>query len=271
VRVYYPEIMRLAPFRSPSWRWERATRLVKDRRYFCPWRDDEQTGAAVRYLRDLRRLPGERGLDKLARRHPEVHAARTLHDRADRLTTEVQGRLLARQPFGAIEQATGVRAEALRSYEALFFNVTDRLDVRDWVTAIAIGWRKFDPAKGRDKATVFRAYSYHGGPLVLGAVKPYLLGDELRQEPALDTSAPEGERDLSIRLAIEIDTAPWTAAADVKFFRLHAVLLEHERARGERRPRGLIQTVRQRLTDFADARRDSPGQDSDGSGTRQPA
>jgi hypothetical protein len=218
--------MDVSPCRSLSWRWERATRLVEDRRYFCSWRDDDWTGAAVRYLRDLRRLPGERGLDELARRHPEVHAARTLHDRADRLTTEVQGRLLARQPFEAIEQATGVRAEALRSYEALFFNVTDRLDVRDWVTAIAIGWRKFDPRKGRDRATVLKGYAFHGGPHLLDAVLPYLLGTRMDEEPAADPASPGGRRDRAIRLCVELDTMPWTEEAAWRLHKAHLMLLD---------------------------------------------
>src|SRR5262245_13334587 len=108
VKCHHPDVRRCSPCRPLAWRWERALRLVEDRRYFCPWRDDEWTGAAVRYLRDLRRLPGGRGLDRLARRHPDVHAARQLHEHGGRSALEVRGRLLARQGFGEIERATGL-------------------------------------------------------------------------------------------------------------------------------------------------------------------
>src|SRR5262249_59847641 len=96
-------------------------------------------------LRDLRRVSDEPGLERLARRHPDVHAARQLHEHGGRSALEVQCRLLARQTFDEIERATGVQAEGLRGYEGLYFNVTDRLDAPDWITEFAIGWRAFDP------------------------------------------------------------------------------------------------------------------------------
>jgi hypothetical protein len=109
-------------------------------------------------------------------------------------------------------------------YEALFFNVTDRLHARDWITLQAVRWWEFDPATGRDPATVLRACAYHGGPLLLDAVLPYLLGGRMDVPPGLDLASPEGRLDRSLRLAVLLETAPWGANADRKLLRLHAGL-----------------------------------------------
>jgi hypothetical protein len=110
-------------------------------------------------------------------------------------------------------------------YEALFFNVTDRLDARDWITLQAVRWWEFNPAAGRDPATVLRAYAYHGGPLLLDAALPYLLGDRMDVPPGLDPTSPEGRLDRSLRLAVLLGTAPWGAKPDAKLLKLHAELL----------------------------------------------
>jgi hypothetical protein len=117
------------------------------------------------------------------------------------------------------------------TYEALFFNVSDRLGARDWITTWAIGWWAFDPAKGRDVATVLKGFAYHGGPIVLEAVLPYLLGGRMQAQPAADPTTPERRLDGSIRLAIDLEMLPWGAASSLKLFSMHADLLEEARKR----------------------------------------
>jgi hypothetical protein len=236
----YPQRQRHSPTRSVAWRWERAHDLVREGRYYSRHRDDAETGRAVHYLRALNRCRHGGDLERLQRFHPEVYAAHQLHDGGDR-TLEVQARLLTGQDLDGIVRITGVPIDALTAYEALFFNVRDRLHARDWIVAAAIGWWHFDPARGRDTRTVLRAFAYHGGPLVVDAVLPYLLGGRLRLPPSSDTSTPEGQLDRVIRAAIELETLPWGAKVDRRLMQINATLLEaKKRAAVERRNHSIV-------------------------------
>src|SRR5262245_46423013 len=139
----YPELQRRSPTRSPAWRWERAQALVRQGRYVSPRRDDAPTGRAVRYLRQLRRCRQGTQLRKLAVTYHDIHAARQLHERGGTAVVAVQARLLARQSFEEVARRTSVTVEAVKTYEALFFNVTDHLDAKDWVVVQAIRWWEF--------------------------------------------------------------------------------------------------------------------------------
>jgi hypothetical protein len=169
---------------------------------------------------------------------------------------QVQARLLARQTCDEIQGATKVSAAAIESYEALFFNVTDRLDAPDWICGNAIGWWRFDPLRGRDRPTIFRAYSYFGGPLVLNAIQAYLLGDQHNHAP--DICTPAGRLQRSIWRAVETDRLPWDAATAWKLCRLHAQVLERDRHHPQDRPQG-AGSVPERLAGFvAEILRDLP-------------
>jgi hypothetical protein len=225
----YPELQRRSPTRAPAWRWERAQALVREGRHVSRRKDDEETALAVCYLRARRRCRHDRGDEQLAYVFPDVHAARQLHERGGNTAVVVQARLLAQQSYEDVVRSTGVPLATLKVYEAIFFNVTDRLQARDWITIQAVRWWSFNPTTGRDPATVLRAYAYHGGAILLDAALPYLLGGRRQAGPGPDATTPEGRLDRSLRLAILIDTLPWGANADAKLLKLRAELLADAR------------------------------------------
>jgi hypothetical protein len=145
----------------------------------------------------------------MARDFPELHAARRLHEEDGPLRLEVEGRLLARQGPEEIAGLTRLPVEVVKTYELCFYNVTDRLTARDWIALRAIGWWSFDPAEGRDRATIFRAFSYWGGPLILEAVRPYLADEQGLERLLAQAEAEEAFRERSIRLAILCNLLPW--------------------------------------------------------------
>src|SRR5262249_51613606 len=177
-----PRLHRPAPSRSPAWGWERALNLVRTGRSFSR-RDDALTGLAAAYLRALSRRRHESGPRNLPPRYRDVHAARRLHEQGGRTAVEAQARLLAGQPTEEVARITDVPPAVVKMYEGLFYNVTDRLHARDWVPTRAVGWWRFDPARGRDAATVLRAYAYHGGLPLIDAALPYLLGRRMDAQP----------------------------------------------------------------------------------------
>jgi hypothetical protein len=231
----YPRLQSRSPYRSPAWRWERAWDLVQAGRHFSRRRDDELTRRAMAYLRDLRRCREDRRV-KRALTYPDVHAALRLHEQGGNTAVEVQARLLARQSFDEVARHTSVPVEAVKMYESLFFQVTDRLDARDWVTSQAVGWWEFNPATGRDPATVLRGFAYHGGPLLLDAALPYLLGDRLALQPGHDPTTAEGRLDRFLRLTVLLEMLPWGAQTDTKLFQMHAERLADARKAVSQRP-----------------------------------
>jgi hypothetical protein len=226
--VNHPELQRHSPRRPLAWRWQRARHLVENGRYVSRHRDDDQTGRAVRYLRALQRCQGERGQERLARSYPDVHAARLLHEEGGRTCLLVQARLLARQSPGAVAARTGVPADVVRAYEALFFNVLDRLGSRDWITSQAVRWWDFIPAQGRPAATVLKGFAYFGGPLLLDALLPYLVCEQHQNQDDADP-AHESPLERRIRLAIDLEMLPRCAEADQKLLKLHVEVLAASR------------------------------------------
>jgi hypothetical protein len=239
---YYPDRQRHSPTRSVAWRWYRAINLVKRGRHATRRRDDELTIQAVHYLRRVQRYLDDASRHaRLAAEHPSIYAAHQLHGDGDVKAVELEARLLAGQATDVIDSIVGVSRDVVETYEALFFNVRDRLHARDWITAAAVGWWPFDPARGRDARTVLRAFAYHGGPLILDAVLPYLLEGRLRLPPSSDTSTPEGQFDRVIRAAIELETLPWGAKVDQRLMQINATLLEaKKKASVERRNHSIV-------------------------------
>lgn len=222
---YYPDLEHFSPVRPLAWRWDRAARLVRCGSYFTRRRDDEQTGRAVHYLRALHRCRTDRQAKRLARRYPDVHAARQLHDHGGTTTLEVQSRVLAGQADDQIARATALPPEAVAAYESLFFHCRDRLDARGWIVTYAIKWLSFDPVKGRDFATVVKAFAYHGGPSLLDAIVPFIRGERSLDLPVADGLVQESETDRCIRLAIGVDMLPWDVNTARKLSRIRVELL----------------------------------------------
>ena len=63
------------------------------------------------------------------------------------------------------------------------------------------------------------------------AVRPYLLGSRMDEEPVCDPTSPEGRRDRAIRLCVEIDTMPWTEEAAWRLHKAHLILLADAKKR----------------------------------------
>ncbi len=135
----YADLQKYNVFRTPDWRYDRVCRLVD--RYPTPGRasrrDDRYVRAARVFLLQYRsRDEDARG--SLVFDNPGLYFAYTIQERAAGPDPEpaqfIQARLLARQTTAEIADCLGTLPETVEWYEALFFNVADRLDNRDWIT-----------------------------------------------------------------------------------------------------------------------------------------
>jgi hypothetical protein len=222
----YPQFQQHHPLRALDWRWRRALWLVACERYFSRRRDDEETGRAARYLRALARR--SRPASEAARRYPEIHAARRLHEGGSAVPLMIQAWLLARQPIDEVARRTGVPVAVVNAYQGLFFDVVDCLDARDWVLGHAIWMGAWGGKAFPDHGALLKCFAYFGGPLVLEAVLPYLVGGKDLFDPPLDLSTEEGRREQVVRLAVATQMLPQGAAIDKRLYQIREILRERE-------------------------------------------
>jgi len=125
------------PFRAPYWRFERVRQILEGAR-IRP-KDDPYVRRMVYFLRRWNAAQkNERAMGNVAKEFPEcVIAWRLGEARADPdkaiVALLIEARLLARVSFEEVARLNSTSAAAIGCYEAIYFNVTDRLDMRDWV------------------------------------------------------------------------------------------------------------------------------------------
>lgn len=135
----YADFQRFNFFRRPDWRWERVLRMVD--RHPTPGRasrrDDDFVRRARTFVLRWRSRNTEEEREELFWEEPGLYYAYELFERQTAQPEGalfLQARLLARQTFEQIAELLSTVPDTVRWYEALFFNVADRLQNRDWIT-----------------------------------------------------------------------------------------------------------------------------------------
>lgn len=153
------------PYRAPDWRFNRVIEMC-DRVPMpgrCTPRDDEYVRRARRFLLDYRNFDDYRRLE-LEAADEDLYAAFAIYrskGAGDKgLAFVLEARLLTGEPLESIAEHYPFGPRTVDYYEALFFNVRDRLTMRDWVTTQIL-----IPALKRDKGTT-------NAPATVGAWQP---------------------------------------------------------------------------------------------------
>lgn len=139
----YEEFEKHNVFRKPDWRFARVLRLVE--RFpspgRCSFRDDEWIRKARSFLQRYRNRDDAVEREKLFWEIPGLYYANQIHEHAldaPEASLYLQARLLAGiSPEDIAEQMSTI-PDTVRWYEAVWFNVADRLHQRDWVTGQVI-------------------------------------------------------------------------------------------------------------------------------------
>jgi hypothetical protein len=158
------------PFRPPDWRWRRAVYLHGVQAKPHRRRDDRWTGLALRLVERLKAggtPPGRRRTG----RHVVLEQAHALVFADDpRNRWEAEARLLAGQEPAAIAACLGLSPDVIEAYEAIFFNVGDRLDAVDYVAAFALSHGLHSGIAQDDHGAIARLVGYHLGPEAIDAL-----------------------------------------------------------------------------------------------------
>lgn len=135
----YADFQRFNFFRTPDWRWDRIVDLVERDDGVpgrCTKRDDDYVRQGRSFHSRWRNGDAEMH-QKLLWENPGLFYAYDYHQK---LTEDadaamyVQARLLARQTPQEIADVMGLMPEAVEWYAKLYFDVTEHLEKRDWVT-----------------------------------------------------------------------------------------------------------------------------------------
>jgi hypothetical protein len=216
------------PRRPTNWRWLRAGRLLELGLRWSRRRDDAQVRRAKHYQAALRRCRGEADRRRLACRMPDVAAAIAIVEGEPTARWAVEARLLSGERIESIARKTARTPRAVATFEALFFNVSDRLENRGYLIHIAV--RLYPTPREPDLGLVWRLFGLIGGPVVLDALIDGDYGSPDR---------PEDERfldELRLKLAVALKLLPIDATTAPRLIRLYLRLRQAElAAEGARR------------------------------------
>jgi hypothetical protein len=236
------------PYRSPRWRYDRAAYLAKTRganRTYDYSRDDEWVAATFKFLKQWKSLTrnnqqatNEMRVSRLYPKWPGLYLAHQLFqaNTGDPTRYEVEARILARQTNEEIAQRVSVHPDAIEWYEAVFFNVRDRLDNEGYIGRQVIGPAVAHGLRNISLDFSAKYWGYYGGPYILDLI----LSD---YDPA--TPKPKIGQDLNSFLdnywnkAVRVRSANTVGAFDInqfnvlQLFELHANLVNQARAAAE--------------------------------------
>lgn len=134
------EIYKNSPFRKPRWRAERVMQMVEHQP--LPLTSRFYDDPFVRTYRRFLLLLLDAGGDEVARfgvmhELPHVFHAHELRFHSDRQLRDVlEAWLLTVEPFSEIANRFATDPLTIEFYEALFFNVRDRLSNKDWIAKV---------------------------------------------------------------------------------------------------------------------------------------
>lgn len=231
----YSDFQKYNMFRSPSWRSERVSAILSQA---TPGRATRRDDEFVRQYRTylMREMSGKYSPDELFYFNPGIFYARQLidsysHDPLPSML--VQARLLANTPFKVIAQKHNTTEDAIRWYEAIEFNVTDRLRSVDWVVGqiITPAYVKYlghiNSARSYYDATL-KLLSYIGGPSIVDALVLRVLPGQMVNSPDdaagwLDGQWKVATRALSLHAILQ---SVMTDSAADNIMRLHAKIID---------------------------------------------
>ena len=173
------------PLRQPDWRWQRALAAVRGDTQLSRRDDDCWTEEAVEHLRG-RDCPSAEE-HEVTEQQRDLDVARKIAHAADRKQLELETRLLAGESFQQIASSLVIRPGVVEAFEAVFFNVQDRLEAE---TYISLAILKMPWQKPVSEPTLAKACGYFGGSLLVDVWLDYL--DHREEEH--DLATPEGQR-----------------------------------------------------------------------------
>jgi len=166
------------PFRPADWRWQRATALFEgtpgamaaNRRLDGP---DGFTwiNTALRFLREYNTARTETARARLSERRPGLFWAYWIWRSTNPLKHVIEAQLLARSSAYSIGYRCNTAPDVINAYEAMFFNVNDKIQHRSYILNCVIGPAIHRGLTEREYDLLWKLYGYFLGPAIVDALE----------------------------------------------------------------------------------------------------
>ncbi len=205
-------------FRPPHWRWDRAVRLDETGRRLDRRVDDDWVAAA----RDAIRGQGRTATSRT------VRAARDLWTGEPAVRHELEAWLLTDLPLGDVAVRTGLAADVVSTYEALFFAVREVKSATDWLLLRGVGYSATRGFTGPLPYAAWKLAALHGGPVALEVVIAATTGRPLPPGVVRSTGESRSAAEARLRLKVKLWIALLAATTPAELARA-AYALRHLR------------------------------------------
>jgi hypothetical protein len=221
--------------RPPDARWQNAQKLAQ-KAGFSP-RHGRAANHLASFLRQRQRM--ERGeSDESAasfkRRYAALIEAEAIYKAEGLRKWTLEARILARQSPREIARAMRLSLHVVRTYEAVFFHVADRLDASVYIHTYVIGNPLLSQPVAEDDAEFFlKRFAYLGGTVALEMLLP--LADRMSAD--LRTLPPDLQQvAIYVRLQARLTSVPEfdPATGDPSVEMLYLRNLSQKRRSGQR-------------------------------------
>lgn len=172
----YLDCSRLNPFRPPHWRWLRAEGIVARQQPGAGRERDGRAGykwinRARRFLAALNRATSDDALVAVAMEYQDIFWAHTaFQDENNPIRWEIEARILARCNNWEIAFHCGVAEEIVEAYEALFFDVREKLHHTGYIVHRVMGEAVQRGVTERAYDLIWKMYAFAYGPHMLNAL-----------------------------------------------------------------------------------------------------
>lgn len=216
---YWQRRIRFAQERSgrrPTWRSDLAEELHACGRMPPNKSIDPPFAELIHFRRRLEQAATEADFAKLRRRHPALVEAVELHERNALTRWMLEARVLAGQSTTEIAHLLQLSAATVAMYEAVFFDVRDRLEAPYWVIGQAIGPRYHEKLEACRVDAVLKVFAYYCGPRMLDLLLSEVVDARGRLKPLelQNLHTPEARNTARAQIAVAAMTGP----SDLKRF-----------------------------------------------------
>lgn len=170
VELPFEDVHPSSPFRKPTWRWQVAQHLAdRNDPMQLPW-SDPWIEQAVEYLQ-CGLISAEALREEADPVWLPIHLAAYLHNAGSgHLRHELEARLLTAADARQIAAMCGLAPELVEAYEALFFDVRDRLRHRSYIFHQVIGSRLYTGFDPNESDVLWKLIAFQGGNVALDAI-----------------------------------------------------------------------------------------------------
>jgi hypothetical protein len=196
-----------SPFRSPAWRWLRASWRHRTGQRSSPRVDDEWVDLTRRFL-----ARSDKHAVRPDRVDTAVLGAHALSSAADpHRRWRLEALLLTSDSLETVARRCCLHPDIVEAYHALFFACRDRPGARDWVAAMAVGCGPWNDFAGPQPEGMWKYAAFSGGPVLLDVVIAVTTGGPLPESVRAACARNPAYDEDRLRMDVKLTTSLMTS------------------------------------------------------------